>query len=176
MSLQKVLQLGPNNEPTQYSPVQSSSGTASAGQIVALNAAGQIDETMLPSYEALTFTASEAIAAGAFVNIWNNSGTANVRNANATDNTKPCNGWAPASISPSAMGTITFVDINSFVPLGSFTIANVGQEVFLSTTSGGMVAASNTFTTGNLVQCLGTITAVGATVSVAFFPKIVTVY
>ena len=176
MAVQKVLALNSNNQPQQYTPLQASAGSGSAGAIPALNAAGLIDETMLPEALATTILASEAIAAGAMVNVWDNSGTLNVRNANATDTTKPCNGWAPSAIGSSSTGQINFGGINPSVALGAFTVANIGQQVFLSTVSGGVVIASNAFSSGNLVQSLGTIVDVGATVSVAFIPEIVAVF
>ena len=42
---------------------------------------------------AVTLTASEDLAAGALVNIWDNSGRANVRNASARDAMKPAEGF-----------------------------------------------------------------------------------
>jgi hypothetical protein len=50
-------------------------------------------------------TASEAIAVGNFVNIFSSSG-AKVRKANATDDTKPVNGYAAAAIANTAVGSI----------------------------------------------------------------------
>jgi hypothetical protein len=52
--------------------------------------------------------ASEAISAGAFVNIYNNSGTINVRNAKADDPATFAVGFSPLAISNGAVGFILF--------------------------------------------------------------------
>ena len=178
MTLQKVIVLGSNNVPAQYSPLQSSAGSGSAGALIALNAAGQVDETMLPEAIGATYTASESVATGAFVFTTNVAGTGEVCNANATDSTKPCVGWVPAAIGSSSSGQVNFAGINTAVPIGSFTASNIGEEVFLSTTNGVCCARSTAFTTGQLVQRLGKIIAVNtgaSTMSVAFNPDIVCV-
>ena len=173
MAVQKVLYLNTNNQAQQITPNTSSAGVGDAGKLVALNAAGQIDSSMLPSSEALTFTATEAIAQGAFVNVYNNSGSAAVRNANATDATKPANGWAPNSIATSSAGTINFDGINSYVNNSGFVAADLGTEAFLSTTAGGAVQYNNTFSTGNLVESLGNVVGwATSTLAIAFSPQI----
>lgn len=62
----------------------------------------------------LTITASEAIAAGAFVNIYNNSGTANLRNAVATAGYE-AHGFVLDNISSGESGKVHFGGINSLV-------------------------------------------------------------
>lgn len=52
--------------------------------------------------------ASEAISAGRLVNIYTVSGTARIRNASATDLTKPAHGFAMAAIASGAGGAVGF--------------------------------------------------------------------
>lgn len=94
-------------------------------------------------------TASEAISAGHFVNIHASSG-AKVRKANATDDTKPCDGYAPAAISSAAIGAVVapgrvIAGLSGLTP---------GADYFLDTT-GGAITATPPSTSGNLVQKVG---------------------
>lgn len=75
-----------NNTLTEVAGAQSSAGAASAGDIPALDESGSIDMSMMPvglGADTAAIAASEALAAGDFVNIWNSSG-AKVRKADAT--------------------------------------------------------------------------------------------
>jgi hypothetical protein len=69
--------------------------TSTPNAIVAMDATGRVDISVLPvgvGSETITAVASEAITAGAFVNYYSNAGVLNVRNADATTNAKPANG------------------------------------------------------------------------------------
>lgn len=71
---------------TEVFGVQTSAGAANAGDIVALDDTGRIDNTMMPvgiGADTAVIAASEALAAGDWVNIWNSTG-AKVRKADAT--------------------------------------------------------------------------------------------
>lgn len=136
--------------PKEATGATSSAGSANANQIVALNSAGQIDSTMLPNINALSFTASEAIAANALVNIWNNAGAAAVRNANATDATKPCHGYAPSAIANGASGTINFSGTNMLIGSG----ITPGATYYLGTTAGSYSSTAPSGA-GNLIQPIG---------------------
>jgi hypothetical protein len=175
MAVQKLLVIGENNQPAQYSPIVVSAGVIDAGKPVATGPDGQIDNSLLPIIEELSFTAKEAIAAGAFVNIVNVSGTAELQNANATDATKPAVAWVSESLGMGDVGNASFSGINPFVPIGAFTAENIGEEVFLSLVSGGVVIRSTSFSAGNLIQKLGVIISVNvleSTMSVDFKPEI----
>lgn len=151
MSVQKLLYLNSNGMEQQYTPLTSSAGSGSAGQIPALGSNGQLDPSFIPSTTgSMSAPATEAISAGAAVNIYNNAGTISLRNANATDATKPCNGFAPAAIASGATGTVNFpAQLNSNV-----SGLTPGALVFLSTTSGQFTSTPPN-TTGNLVQPCG---------------------
>lgn len=84
-------------------------GSAQAYLVPALNAGGQIDVTMLPTGvgpDVDMIQASEAIAAGALVNVWNNAGSLAVRNADQTNPSKQADGFVLSAIASGATGTV----------------------------------------------------------------------
>lgn len=135
--------------PTQIA----ASETSAAEVIVATGAGGTIDTSFLPpgvGVEVITVTASEALSAGAFVNIFNNSGTPNVRNANATTN-KEAHGYVISSFSSSASATVYLTGRNAAaLGGGSFTAG----DIYLATTSG-QATQTPPSSAGNIVQQIG---------------------
>lgn len=113
--------------------VQSSAGAGNADDIVALDATGRIDSSMMPvgiGAETKSVLASENLAAGDWVNVYNNAGTANVRKADATSAGKPADGFVLASVT-SGNNAVVYTDgINT-----QLTGLTVG-DVFLATTAG----------------------------------------
>jgi hypothetical protein len=149
MATQKVLVLdGTSNLPKELTPNTSSAGSGDAGKLVALGTDGKLDDTMLPSSSggaSLSLTASEAIAAGALVNI---DSTGKIRNANATDATKPAMGFVLAAVASSASGTVYFGgNINS----GASGLTE-GSPVYLSAATAGAATATAPSSSGNLIQ------------------------
>jgi len=154
----------------QQSALDTSSGAGSAGKIIAANSSGSLDVSFLPAgvgLQTITATASESLSAGDSVNIFLNASTKSVRKANATDATKPSMGFVLQSYTSSATATIYLSGKNASVPIGSFTTADLGKKVFLSTTAGGYTVTPPS-TTGNLVQHLGYVVDVGSTVTVDY--------
>lgn len=106
--------------------------------------------------------ASENLAAGAIVNVWN-SGGARIRNANATDGTKPAHGFVLAAVTSGNVGIF----------YGTGQIDNQrsgmtpGTTYFLDTTNGNINAVAPS-ASGNFVQALGV--ALSAT-QLAFAPQ-----
>jgi hypothetical protein len=98
----------------------------------------------------ITATASEALAAGAVVSLWNNSGVANVRNANATDNTKTLDGFVLSAFASSASAKV-FVGVQTITGLSGLTPGNV---YFLNTTNGTLTSTAPS-TSGNYLQIAG---------------------
>ena len=84
----KLLQIHPTlNVPYEVEATVTSTGVAEAGDVVALDANGKLDMSVLPTgigADVAIILASENLGAGDFVNIYNNAGTANVRLADAT--------------------------------------------------------------------------------------------
>jgi hypothetical protein len=108
-------------------------------------------------------TASEAIAAGDFVNIYSSSG-AKVRKANATDDTKPVNAFAQSAIASGAAGSVRGAGGKISVLSG----LTPGATYYLATT-GGAITTTPPSGSGNLVQEIGV--AVSAT-ELLFNPRV----
>ena len=112
--------------------------------------------------DVVSLPATEALAAGDFVNIYDNSGTISVRKANATDATKPANGFVKSAVASGANATVYFEGINN-----ALTGLTVGSQYFLSTTAGAITTTAPS-TSGNIVQYIGT---PHATTAIRFEPE-----
>ena len=137
---------------TQVEAKQSSAGAGDAGRIPALDAAGRLDSTMMPvgvGVDSKSIVASEALAAGNLVNVWDDSGTLKIRKADATTAGKEANGYVLASVSSGAAGTVYFEQIIS--GLSSLTL---GAVYYLSTTAGAINTTAPS-SSGNVVQRIG---------------------
>lgn len=127
-----------------------SAGAADDGKLVALTAAGVLDTSVMPTgigADTQVITASEALAAGDLVNVWNSTG-AKVRKADATVAGKEAHGFVLAAVAGAGAATVYFEGNNSGV-----TGLTPGVQ-FLSTTAG---ITSNTApsASGNAVQRVG---------------------
>lgn len=96
--------------------------------------------------------ASENLIYGAAINIWSDAGTLKFRNANATDNTKPCHGFC------TTLGGVTAGDYCEAILfqglLTGFAGLTAGARYFLSTANG-LIAAAAPVAAGNIEQALG---------------------
>jgi len=149
MAAKKFLRLV-NNLVTEVLGIQTSAGAANAGDIVALDDSGRIDNSMMPvgiGADTAVIVASEALAAGDWVNVWNSTG-AKVRKADATTSGKEAHGFVLAAVTSGANATVYFEGTNTQVT------AQTPGPVFLQTTAGtgGATAPS---ASGNVVQRLG---------------------
>lgn len=129
-----------------------SAGAGDAGKIPALDSTGRLDTTLMPvGVEADTgsLLASEDLAAGNWVNVWNDGGTAKVRKADATTTGKECDGFVLSAFTASTGALVYFEGINTQV-----SGRTPGTTQFLSTTAGGSVETAPS-STGNVVQQLG---------------------
>jgi hypothetical protein len=97
-----------------------------------------------------TVLASEALSAGDLVNIWNNTGTANVRKADASAAGKQAHGFVLASVSNGANATVYFE--GAVTGLSGMT---PGAVQFLSATAGARTETAPT-TTNYYLQVVGT--------------------
>ena len=128
-----------------------SAGAADAGKLPALNSSGKLDSTFMPSgvgADTDAIAASEALSAGAYVNVWNNSGVFNVRNADATVVGKEAHGYVLAAFASSATATVYFEGTNTQVT------GQTAGRVYLSTTPG-IGSATAPSGSGNVVQVIG---------------------
>ena len=127
-----------------------SAGAGDAGKLVQLDGAGRIDSTMMPvgiGADTATITASEALAAGDFVNIWDSTG-AKARKADATVAGKEAHGFVLSAVSNGAAATVYFEGTNTGVT------GMTPGPVFLHTTAGGATATAPSGS-GNIVQRIG---------------------
>lgn len=161
---------------TLVAAITSSAGVADAEKIVATNTSGVLDDTLLNAAttgasvtlktkpdgtidtsvlppgigtDTASVVASEALAAGDFVNIWDNAGTANVRKADATTAGKEAIGFVLEAVLSTASATVYFEGRNT-----QLTGLTPGARQYLSTTPGGRTETAPA-TAGNVVQHLG---------------------
>lgn len=141
---------------TEVVASQTSAGAGDAGKIPALNSAGQIDLTMMPTGvgpDTAIVTASEILAAGASVNIWNSSGAFKVRNADASTSGKEAHGFVLSGFASAASAVVYFAGPNT-----SATGLTPGPQ-FLSDTTPGGVTATAPVGSGKTVQRVGIATS-----------------
>lgn len=126
--------------------------TSAAGKIVKLDGSGRLDATVMPvgvGADTASIVASEALAAGDLVNIWNNAGTANVRKADASVSGKEAHGFVLAAVSALASATVYFEGTNT-----QCTGLTPGPQFLSGATAGKTVATAPTGT-GKVVQRVG---------------------
>ena len=136
-------------------------GATNAEKIPALDTNGRLDETMMPTgigADIAVIEASEALSAGDFVNIHDDSGDFRVRKADASSSGKEAHGFVLSAAASGANADIYFEGFN-----GQVSSADPGV-VYLATTAGGFTGTVPS-TSGNVVQRLGV--AVSAT-SISF--------
>lgn len=155
MAAKKFLRLV-NGVLTEIFGVQTSAGAGNAGDLVSLDDSGRIDGSMMPvgiGADTASIQASENLAAGDFVNVWNNAG-AKVRKADATTAGKDAHGFVLSAVTSGNQATVYFEGTNTQVS------GQTPGTVFLQTTAGtgGATAPS---ASGNVVQQVGV--AVSAT-------------
>ena len=156
MAAKKFLRLV-NGVLTEIFGVQTSAGAANAGDLVSLDDTGRIHNSMMPvgiGTDTATVTASEALAAGDWVNIWNDAGTAKVRKADATTAGKEVHGFVLSAVTSGNPATVYFEGTNTQVT------GQTPGPVYLQTTAGAG-GATIPSASGNVVQQIGV--AVSAT-------------
>lgn len=138
---------------TEVQPITTSAGAGDASKLAQTGASGTFDISLMPTgmvVETTSAVASEALAAGDFVNFWDNAGTLNVRKADATGgNAKRADGFVKAGVSSSATATVYYGNINDQV-----SGLTKGAIYYLSGTPGGVTTTAPS-STGNIVQRVG---------------------
>lgn len=130
---------------------QTSAGAGDAGKIPALDSTGHLDMSFMPvgiGSHTQTMVASEALAAGAFVNIYNNGGTFTCRNADAASG-KRAHGFVLAAVTNGGTATIYPDGLNT--ALSGLTAG----DYYLSDSAVGAAVATPPSTSGHMVQRLG---------------------
>lgn len=146
----KYLKIGTSGLSQEQAAVDASSGAADAGKIVALDSNGQIAPSMLGTTESLTLTASENLAAGDFVNFWDDSSVLKMRKATNTGIATRADGYVKAGVTSGATGTV-YRDNGLLTGLSGLTI---GARYFLGTA--GAITTTIPSAAASIVQYLGT--------------------
>lgn len=142
----------------EVQPVTTSAGAADATKLAQLDGAGRFDNSVLPvgiGADTNPVQASEALAAGDFVNVHDVAGAFRCRKADATVSGKQADGFVLAAVASGANATIYSEGPNTAV-----TAQTPGQK-FLATTAGTATATAPSGA-GNVVQRIGV--AMSATV------------
>ncbi len=151
MATQRLIALVANKL-AEYVPILLSAGVSSSGSVAALDGSGRFDISFMPTglgADVATMTASEAISAGAFVNIWSNAGAFAVRNADGAVANKQADGFVLSAIASGASGLVYFQGINTAVT------GQVPGLVFLSDTAVGAAATMGATIAGHTFQQIG---------------------
>lgn len=141
---------------TNVSAADASTGVADAGKIVALDSTGKLAQTLFPTgmgADTSVFPASESLAAGDFVNVWNDSGTAKVRKADASAD-KPADGFVLAAVTSGANATVYREGENN-----QMSGLTAGTDYYLSATTAGSVSTTVPTATGSIQQWVGKATS-----------------
>lgn len=128
-----------------------SAGAGDAGELVALDAAGKLDTSVMPvglGADTASIQASENLAAGDLVNLHDSSGV-KVRKADAS-NGRRADGFVLAAVTAPASATVYFEGSNT--ALSSLT---VGATYYLSGSAAGGVTTTAPSASGHLVQEVG---------------------
>lgn len=135
----------------------SSAGSGDSGKLVALDGSGKIDSTMMPTgvgADTQSIAASEALAAGDMINIYESTG-AKCRKADAATAGKEAHGFVLAAVESAANATVYFEGTNTQVT------GQTPGPVFLSASTPGLATSTAPSGSGNVVQRVGF--ATGAT-------------
>jgi hypothetical protein len=133
------------------------------GDLVALDAAGRVPAAYMPvgiGADTAIVPASENLASGDYVNLWDDAGTLKARKADATAAGKESDGFVLTAVLSGANATVYFEGRNT-----SMTGLTIGGRYYLSAATPGAATLVPPSGSGNVVQYLGR--AVSAT-SVAF--------
>lgn len=131
-------------------------GTAGqAGDIVQLDPAGRLDNSVLPvgvGADVSNLTAFETLAAGDYVNVFDDAGTPSVRLADRT-NGRQADGFVVAAFVAATVAEVFHEGTNT----GLLGLTS-GQQLFLDV-AGAAVTAAPAAVTGEILQALGAATS-----------------
>lgn len=137
----------------EVQPITTSAGAGDASKVAQTDSTGRFDVSLMPvsvAPEVTVCPSSENLAAGDWVNLYDNAGTINARKADATTNAKPADGFVLAAVTSPASATVYRLSQTNTARTGM----TVGVVAYLSTTAGGMTTTAPS-ATGNIVQRLG---------------------
>lgn len=153
MAGNKYLKIGTTGLATEQAALQESAGAGDAGAIVALDSAGKLDPSMLPAGIGINvdlIAATENLSAGDFVNIYNDTVSAKVRKADAS-NGRAAHGFVKAAVTSGNNATV----YGSGELNDNLADLEPGEAYYLSTSAAGGVQLGVASGSGHLVQLLG---------------------
>ena len=136
--------------------LKTAAGTGStddAGLIIVAGEDGKLPEAVLPASvgtDAKYYPASEALAAGAVVDIYDNAGTPTVRKADGSTGGKIADGFVLESVASGAQALVRSRGVNNQV-----TGLTIGADVYLSTSAAGGVQCTIPAGAGKVEQKVG---------------------
>lgn len=150
----------------EVQPITNSTGVSDGNKIIQTDTTGRIDQSVLPvGVGALVknIIASENLSAGDFVNIFDNTGTANVRKADASSTGKEAHGYVLDAVTSGSLAAVYFEEFNN-----QLSAKTPGSQQFLSAVTPGATTETAPTGSGQVVQRLGVaITATEMTVEMA---------
>ena len=155
MPADKYLFLDTSGKPKERALTDASAGAGDAGKGVALATDGKLDPSLFPSNigsPVYTYVASETLAAGDLVNLWNDGGTVKMRKADASVATKQAHGYVKSAVSSGASGSM-YSEFGGVIT--GLTGLTGGNDYFLSSTVPGGVNTAVPSASGTLVQFIG---------------------
>lgn len=139
--------------------IASSIGAGDANKIVRTHDNGRLHQSLMPvgvGVNVTLATASEALNAGDWVNLYVNGATKSVRKADASNN-RPANGFVLDVVANAAQATVFEQGENTAL---NGLDAQIGQSMRLSATTPGVgTFASPALTNGHIIQSLGFVTS-----------------
>jgi len=144
-----------NGDIVEIEVLITSAGAADVGKLIGLDANGEIPASMLPSSvigtEQKILAASEALAAGDFVNIWDDAGATKARLADASAGmSKKADGYVLAAVILGANATV-YLDGTNTQSAG----LTGGTDYYLSNTTPGKLMAAPPTTATHIIQIVG---------------------
>lgn len=154
----KYLGIDSNGNTAEVEGTVASGGSGNAGELVALDASGKLDTTVLPTGvgpQTKLIASSENMTAPAIVNIHNSTGQkARYADASTAAAAKQAHGFILASVVSPADATVYFEgEISGFVGL------TPGAVYYLSDTTPGGVVDTPVTTAGRILQRIGVATS-----------------
>lgn len=137
----------------QVAALVTSAGAGDADKLVSTGPDGKLDPTLFPAGfgdDLASIEASENLASGDFVNIFDDGGTIKARKADATAEGKEADGFVLDAVTAPASAIVYFEGTNN--SLSSLTL---GARYYLSAATAGGVVATAPSASGNVVQYLG---------------------
>lgn len=151
---------------TQVEAIVTSAGAGDSGKMPALDTAGKLDVSFMPNgiaADTKILASSENLAAGDLVNVWDDSGTAKARKADASGGVaKRAHGFVLSAVTSPANATVYME--GTITGLSGLTR---GAQYYLSGTAGAATATAPSTAT-HIVQEVGV--AISAT-EISFEPQ-----